>query len=67
MPKLKTNSSAKKRFIRVAGGKKIKRSKAFRRKLLRRKTTKRKRNLRKNTYIFKADFSRFKVLLPYKR
>ena len=44
MPKMKTNSSAKKRF-RVTGSGKIKRKKAFLNHILTKKATKRKRGL----------------------
>ncbi len=47
MPKVKTNSSAKKRF-KVTGTGKITFQKAFKRHILTKKSTKRKRNLRKD-------------------
>ncbi len=62
MPKMKTRSAAKKRFKKV-GGKKIKRSKAFRRHLLTKKSAKRKRHLRKGSYISSSDESRIARLL----
>ncbi len=66
MYKVKTRSSAKKRFKRTGAGKqKIKRAKAFRRHLLGHKTTKRKRNLRKGGYANGADRLRMLALLPY--
>ena len=65
IPKVKTHSATKKRFKKVAGGKKVKRSKAYKRHLLTKKTRKRKRNLRGVSYVNKADESIFKVLLPY--
>jgi len=66
MYKVKTRSSAKKRFKRTGAGKqKIKRAKAFRRHLLGCKTTKRKRNLRKGGYANGADRIRMLALLPY--
>ena len=67
MPKVKTRSSAKKRFKRVGKNKgKIKTAKAYRRHLLTKKTTKNKRQLRKGSYIAKADLANIKKLLPYK-
>lgn len=66
MYKVKTRSSAKKRFKRTGAGKqKVKRAKAFRRHLLGHKTTKRKRNLRKGGYANGADRIRMLALLPY--
>lgn len=66
MPKVKTNSAAKKRF-RKSGGKnaKIKRSKAFRRHLLTKKSRKTKRGLRKGAHFCKADEKNVAALLPY--
>ena len=67
MPKMKTCSSAKKRFKKVGGSKgtKIKRSKAFRRHLLTKKNRKTKRDLRKSTFVSKADLNNISRLLPY--
>ena len=67
MPKVKTKSAAKKRFIKVGGSKsvKIKRAQAFRRHLLTGKSSKNKRNLRKRAYVGKADFAHILSLLPY--
>lgn len=45
MPKMKTNSSAKKRF-KVTGSGKITHQKAFKRHILTKKSTKRKRGMR---------------------
>jgi large subunit ribosomal protein L35 len=50
MPKVKTNSSAKKRF-KVTGTGKITFQNAFKRHLLTKKSTKRKRNLRKGGIV----------------
>lgn len=63
--KMKTNSSAKKRFTKT-GGKivKIKRSKAFRRHLMTKGTPKTNRQLRQATYFTAADLPRIKLLLP---
>jgi large subunit ribosomal protein L35 len=66
MYKVKTRSSAKKRFKRVGVGKqKVKRAKAYRRHLLGHKTTKRKRNLRKGGFVHGVDRLRMIALLPY--
>ena len=50
MPKVKTNSSAKKRF-KVTGTGKITFQKPFKRHILTKKSTKRKRNLRKDGVV----------------
>lgn len=54
MPKMKTKSSAKKRFT-VTGSGKIKRKHAFKSHILTKKTTKQKRNLTKFTIVDPAD------------
>jgi large subunit ribosomal protein L35 len=54
MPKVKTNSSAKKRF-KVTGTGEITYQKAFKRHILTKKTTKRKRNLGKKGIISDAN------------
>jgi large subunit ribosomal protein L35 len=63
--KMKTNSSAKKRFKKT-GGKvvRIKRGKAFRRHLMTRANAKTNRQLRRPTYFTAADLPRIKLLLP---
>jgi len=63
MPKMKTNSSAKKRFKKNTNNK-IKFTQGFRRHLLAKKTTKRKRALRKAAFIHAADHARVLRLLP---
>jgi large subunit ribosomal protein L35 len=63
MPKMKTRSSAKKRFKKIGKGL-IKRSKAFRRHLLTKKSTKRKRNLRQPAYVSAVDVNRISRMLP---
>lgn len=65
MPKMKSNSSAKKRF-KVTGKGKIKRKKAGKRHILTKKSNKRKRQLRKATLVDKADEKSVKQMLPYK-
>ncbi|NQY67030.1 MAG: 50S ribosomal protein L35 [Flavobacteriales bacterium] len=62
MPKMKTVSSAKKRFSFTATGK-IKRKHAFKSHILTKKSTKRKRNLTYFTCVHKADVSRVRFML----
>lgn len=62
MPKMKTNSGAKKRFRRTATGR-IKREKAFKSHILTKKNSKRKRNLGKKTLVDKTDEPRILRLL----
>ncbi len=62
MPKVKTNSSAKKRF-KVTGSGKIKRKHAFKSHILTKKTTKQKRNLTKATLVSDADIPNVKHML----
>lgn len=64
MPKLKTNSGAKKRFKVTKTGK-IKRGKANRRHILTSKATKTKRGLRMPGVVSEADQPGVKRLLPY--
>jgi large subunit ribosomal protein L35 len=63
MPKMKTNSAAKKRFKKLKGGK-VKRMCSLRRHILTKKTQKRKRHLRKGGYIAKSDLKSALGLLP---
>ena len=62
MPKVKTNSAAKKRF-KLTGTGKIKRKHAFHSHILTKKTTKQKRNLVHDTAVNKSDENRIKALL----
>lgn len=62
MPKMKTNSGAKKRFAFTGSGK-IKRKHAFKSHILTKKTTKQKRNLTYSGLISPADETRVKSLL----
>lgn len=62
MPKMKTNSSAKKRFT-VTGSGKIKRAKAFKNHILTKKATKRKRNLGHDAIVKDSDMSNVKFML----
>ena len=65
MPKMKTNSGAKKRF-KLTGTGKIKRKHAYKRHILTKKSTKRKRNLGYWTTIDKANEKNVKLLLNMK-
>lgn len=62
MPKMKTNSSAKKRFVLTGSGK-IKRKHAFKRHILTKKTTKQKRNLTHAGLIAGVDVKEVRLLL----
>ncbi|MBS1652010.1 MAG: 50S ribosomal protein L35 [Bacteroidetes bacterium] len=62
MPKVKTNSSAKKRFS-VTGSGKIKRKHAFKRHILTKKSKVRKRNLTKDGMVHASDAAGVKFLL----
>lgn len=62
MPKMKSNSGAKKRFKLTAKGR-VKRQKAYRSHILTKKSPKRKRNLRQDTLVDKADEARVKKLI----
>jgi len=62
MPKMKTRSSAKKRFSKTARGK-VKRSTAYRSHILTSKTTKRKRKLRGPHLVAAADQKNVLVML----
>lgn len=65
MPKMKTNSGAKKRFT-ITGTGKIKRKHAYKSHILTKKSTKRKRNLTYFGQVHKADESNIKQLLAMK-
>jgi len=62
MPKMKTVSSAKKRFSLTATGK-IKRKHAFKSHILTKKTTKQKRHLTHITTVHKSDVAAVKRML----
>jgi large subunit ribosomal protein L35 len=62
MPKMKTRSSAKKRF-KVTGTGKIKRKHAFKSHILTKKSTKQKRRLTHSGLVHKADESNIKTQL----
>ncbi|MDD2995398.1 MAG: 50S ribosomal protein L35 [Bacteroidia bacterium] len=62
MPKMKTNSGAKKRFTLTGTGK-IKRKHAFKRHILTKKTTKQKRNLTHDALVANVDEKNVKAML----
>ena len=64
MPKIKTNSGSKKRFVLTGTGK-IKRKHAFHSHILTKKTTKRKRNLRKSALVDETNVKTMKKIMPY--
>ena len=65
MPKMKTKSSAKKRF-KLTGSGKIKRKHAFKSHILTKKSNKRKLRLTQSTLVDKADESNIKEQLRLK-
>ena len=65
MPKIKTNSGAKKRFALTGTGK-IKRKHAFKSHILTKKTKKQKRNLTHFGTVNRVDVSNVKELLALK-
>ncbi|WP_158857091.1 50S ribosomal protein L35 [Lunatibacter salilacus] len=62
MPKVKTKSSAKKRFT-VTGTGKIRRKHAYKSHILTKKSTKRKKNLTKMGVVHESDEGRVKAML----
>ncbi len=64
MPKMKTKSSAKKRF-RTLGSGAVKRSQAFLRHILTKKATKRKRQLRGTSLVHETNMKSVRAMLPY--
>ena len=64
MPKMKTKSSAKKRF-KVLGNGGIKRAHAFKRHILTKKTTKTTRQLRGTAMVNERDVASVHKMLPY--
>ena len=65
MPKMKTKSSAKKRF-KITGSGKIKRKHAFKSHILTKKTTKQKRRLTNTGLVDKSDLKNVKKQLSMK-
>ena len=64
MPKMKSKSSAKKRFKKTASGK-YKRARAYRSHILTSKSTKRKRKLRSGALVAKQDEKSVKLMLQH--
>ena len=64
MPKMKTKSGAKKRFVVRPGGT-VKRGSAFKRHILTKKTTKNKRQLRGIAAVAKSDIKAGRAMMPY--
>jgi large subunit ribosomal protein L35 len=64
MPKMKTKSSAKKRF-RVRPGGTVKRGQAFKRHILTKKTTKNKRHLRGAANVHETNMGHIAAMLPF--
>ena len=64
MPKMKTKSSAKKRF-RVRPGGTVKRGQAFKRHILTKKSTKTKRQLRRKSAVHSTNTAAIRSMLPY--
>ena len=62
MPKIKTNSGAKKRFALTGTGK-VKRKHAFKSHILTKKTTKQKRNLTQTGLVHTSDENNVKAML----
>ena len=62
MPKLKTKSSAKKRF-KLSSSQKIKRKRAFKNHILTKKETKQKRRLGQMAVVNKSDVPRVRKML----
>ena len=65
MPKMKTNSGAKKRFDFTGSGK-IKRKHAYKSHILTKKNTKRKRVLRQTTVADATNVAKVRKMIPYK-
>lgn len=65
MPKIKTNSGAKKRFTLTGSGK-IKRKHAYKSHILTKKSKKQKRRLTHTSLVDKADRENVKLLLRLK-
>jgi large subunit ribosomal protein L35 len=63
MPKMKTKSSAKKRFKFLGHGK-VKRTHSHLRHILTKKTTKQKRKLRGTEIISATDIKRVRAMMP---
>ena len=64
MPKMKSNSGAKKRFS-ITGSGRVRRSQTMKRHLLTKRSRTRKRNLRGNVLVDKTQEHQIKAMLPY--
>jgi large subunit ribosomal protein L35 len=64
MPKVKSNSGAKKR-LKLTGSGRLKRKKAYKRHILTKKSPKRKRNLGKSSLVHVSEETHLKTLVPY--
>ena len=64
MPKMKTKSTAKKRF-RVRPGGTVKRGQAFKRHILTKKTTKNKRQLRGAVNVHDTNIDSVRAMMPF--
>ncbi|MHB1686275.1 MAG: 50S ribosomal protein L35 [Ignavibacteriaceae bacterium] len=62
MPKMKSNSGARKTFRKTASGK-FKRKSAFKSHILTSKSTKRKRKLRRATLVSEAEVKRVRIMI----
>ncbi len=62
MPKMKSNSGARKTFRKTASGK-FKRKNAFKSHILTSKSTKRKRKLRRATLVSKSEEKRVMIMM----
>ena len=62
MPKMKTNTDAKKHFVLTRTGK-LRRRHAYHNKILTKKTTKQKRNLNKVAILDSCDNARVKAMI----
>ena len=64
MPKMKSNSGAKKRF-KLTGTGRVKRNKAYRRHILTKKSPTQKRRLRAKALVDPTQEHQIKAMLPY--
>jgi large subunit ribosomal protein L35 len=64
MPKMKSNSGAKKRF-KLTGTGRVKRNRAYKRHILTKKSSTQKRNLRRSALVDDTQEHQIKAMLPY--
>ncbi|HUX93584.1 MAG TPA: 50S ribosomal protein L35 [Ignavibacteriaceae bacterium] len=62
MPKMKSNSGARKTFRETASGK-FKRKSAYKSHILSSKSTKRKRKLRRSTLVSESESNRVRIMM----